>query len=82
MFDDFKALMQRELEKLKSKASEAGRCEREHLANSPSSLTIATSAPCLGGPSCKIPDPTSVDKNIVKVFDSHSHPFPKKPDPT
>ena len=65
-FDDFKVQMQRDLEQLKSKTPEAGLREREHLACSPSSLTLATSAPCLGGPSCKISDPTSVDPNIVK----------------
>ena len=65
-FDDFKTQMQRELEQLKSNTSEAGLGEREHLAYSPSSLTLATSARCLGGPSGKISDPTFVDPNIVK----------------
>ena len=52
--------MQRELEQLKSKNSET-------RLGSPSGLTRATSAPCLGGPSSKISDPTFFDPTIVRI---------------
>ena len=60
--DEFKAHMSRELQLLqKAKTSP------EVELGSPSGLTRATSAPCLGGPSNKISDPSFYDPTIVRI---------------
>ena len=59
-FDDFKTQIRRELEQLKCKTSET-------RPGSPSGLTRATSAACLGGPSSTISDPTCFDPTIVRI---------------